>query len=99
MQPLANDLGEAYESRPRQRKQRAMPFANERIERKDRLLARLDPDHELKLEGAFTNHLAAAVRASSPTERQQALDKAIEAYEIAAYENARNNAFLGMFGI
>ena len=83
MQPLANDLGEAYESRSQQRKQRTMPFANERIERKDRLLAQLDPDHKVKLEGTFINHLAAAVRASSPSERQKALDKATEAYESA----------------
>src|SRR5215204_440875 len=83
MQPLAIDLGEAYESRSQQRKQRTMPFANERIERKDRLLAQLDPDHKVKLEGTFINHLAAAVRASSPSERQKALDKATEAYESA----------------
>jgi hypothetical protein len=73
------------------RKQPAMPFANERIELKYRLLAQLDPEHEVKLEGTFTNHLAAAIRASSPTERQQALDQAIEACESALddvlYEN------------
>jgi hypothetical protein len=60
-----------------------MPFANERIQRKDRLLAPLDPKHEVELDGTFMNHLVAAIRASSPSERQQALDKAIEAYENA----------------
>jgi hypothetical protein len=60
-----------------------MPFANERIQRKDRLLAQLDPEHEVELDGTFMNHLVAAIRASSPSERQQALDKAIEAYENA----------------
>ena len=57
-----------------------MPFANERIQRKDRLLAQLDPEHEVELDGTFMNYLVAAIRASSPSERQQALDKAIEAY-------------------
>jgi hypothetical protein len=60
-----------------------MPFPNERIERKYQFLEQLDPKHEVDLEGTFTNHLADAIRASSPGERQQALDKAIEAYEHA----------------
>jgi hypothetical protein len=59
-----------------------MPSGNERIERKDPLFAQLEPKHEL--DATFTNHLVAAIRASSPSERQQALDKAIE----ASYENA-----------
>src|SRR5829696_4447373 len=44
-----------------------------------------------ELDGTFMAHLAAAIRASSPSERQQALDKATEAYENALddvlYEN------------
>ena len=52
------------------------------------------PEHEVELNGTFENHLADATKSSSLTERQQALDKAIE-----AYESAPNNAFLGMFGI
>ena len=61
-----------------------MPSANERIERQyHRFLERYDPRHAAKLDGTFMNHLAAAIRASSPNERQQALDKAIEAYENA----------------
>jgi hypothetical protein len=60
-----------------------MTFANERIERKNRLLAKLDPNHEIELDGTFIDHLTAAIRASSPSERQQALDKAMEAYENA----------------
>jgi glucose-6-phosphate 1-dehydrogenase len=60
-----------------------MTFPSERIERKNRLFAHLDPKHEVELDGTFTNHLAAAIRATSPSERQQSLDKAIEAYENA----------------
>ena len=60
-----------------------MTFPSERIERKYRLLAQLDPKHEVELDGTFIAHQAAAIRASSPNERQQALDKAIEAYENA----------------
>jgi hypothetical protein len=60
-----------------------MTFLSERIERKSRLFAQLDPKHEVELEGSFMDYLAAAIRASSPKERQQALDKAIEAYENA----------------
>jgi hypothetical protein len=56
---------------------------NERIDRKTRLLERLDPEREVELEGTFTNHLADAIRASSPRERQQEIDKATEAYEDA----------------
>jgi hypothetical protein len=60
-----------------------MLFANERIERKYRLLEQLGPEHAAELDGTFTNHLSAAIRASSASERQQALDKAIEAGENA----------------
>jgi hypothetical protein len=59
---------------------------NERIDRKSQQLERLDPKREVELEGTFTNHLADAIRASGPTERQQALDKATEAYEDALDE-------------
>jgi len=60
-----------------------MPSADERIERKYRLLEQLDPKHAAQLVGTFMNPLQAAIQASSASERQQALDKAIEAYEIA----------------
>jgi hypothetical protein len=63
-----------------------MTSPNERIKRKYRLLEQRDPEHKVALEGTFTSHLAAAVRASSPSERQQALEKAIEAYEVALDE-------------
>ena len=62
-----------------------MPFANERIERKYHFLEQLDPEDAAKLDGTVMNYLVTAIRASSPSERQQALDKALE-----AYENARN---------
>ena len=72
-----------------------MLFPSTRIERKyPQSLEQLDPEHEVELNGTFENHLADAIQSSSLTERQQALDKAIE-----AYESAPNNAFLGMFGI
>jgi hypothetical protein len=61
-----------------------MPSANESIEPKyHRFLEHYDPRQAAKLDGTFMNHLAAAIRASSPNERQQALDKAIVAYENA----------------
>jgi hypothetical protein len=60
-----------------------MPFANERVERKTRLLEQFDPEDAARLDRTFMNHLATAVQASSPSERRQALDSAIEAYENA----------------
>jgi hypothetical protein len=60
-----------------------MPFANERIERKVRILEQIDAEHVAKLDPTFTNHLASAIQSSSQDDRQQALDKAIEAYESA----------------
>jgi hypothetical protein len=60
-----------------------MPSPSERIERKYWLLEQRDSEHVAELDGTFTSHLAAAIRASSPSERQQALNKAIEAYENA----------------
>jgi hypothetical protein len=65
---------------------------NTRIEREAQFLAQRNPRGQLN--GKFENHLADAIQSSSPTERQQALDKAIE-----AVENTPNDAFLGMFGI
>ena len=69
---------------------------NTTIERKAKFLAQLNLGAELN--GTFENYLADAVQSviqsSSPTERQQAPDKAIE-----AHENTPNNEFLGMFGI
>jgi hypothetical protein len=68
-----------------------MLFPSERIESKYRLLSQLAPEHELALEGSFMDNLAAAIRTSSLNKRQQALDRAIEAYEKALdkalYEN------------
>jgi hypothetical protein len=55
----------------------------ERIRRKAQLLEQLDPEREVELEDAYTNHLADAICASSPEERQQGIDNAIEAYEDA----------------
>jgi len=60
-----------------------MPFRNERIELKARALEQLDPKQEVELEGTFTNHVADAIRASSPRELQQEIDNATEAYEEA----------------
>jgi hypothetical protein len=60
-----------------------MPSADGRIERKYRLLKQLDSEPALELDSTFTNHLTAAIRSSSPSERQQALDNAIEAGENA----------------
>jgi hypothetical protein len=60
-----------------------MPSRNERIQLKARALEQLDPNQELKLEGTFTNHVADAIRASRPTELQQEIDNATEAYEDA----------------
>jgi hypothetical protein len=60
-----------------------MPSANGRIERKYRLLEQLDPEHEVELDGTFTSHLSAAIRAIGAGERQQALDNAMEACEQA----------------
>jgi len=60
-----------------------MPSADGRLERKYRLLEQLDSEHALELDGTFTNHMTAAIRSSSPSEREQALDNAIEACENA----------------
>jgi hypothetical protein len=46
-----------------------MTFPSERIERKNWLLAQLDPKHEVELDGTFIAHLAAAIRASGPSKR------------------------------
>jgi hypothetical protein len=46
-----------------------MPSGNENLARKDRLLAKLDPEHEVELDEAFMGPLAAAIRASTPGER------------------------------
>jgi hypothetical protein len=61
-----------------------MQFPSTRIERKyHQSLEQLDPEHKVELNGTFENHLADAIQTSSPNERQQALDKAIEACENA----------------
>jgi hypothetical protein len=56
---------------------------NGRIERKAKALKRLDPERQVELDDAFTNHLADAIRASSLRERHLEIDNAIEAYEDA----------------
>jgi hypothetical protein len=56
---------------------------NQRIERKDKALKRLDPEREVELVGTFTNHLADAIRTSSFEECQLEIDNATEAYEDA----------------
>jgi glucose-6-phosphate 1-dehydrogenase len=60
-----------------------MQSRNERIERKARALEHLNPKQEVELEGTFTNHVADAIGASNPRERQQEIDNATEAYEDA----------------
>jgi hypothetical protein len=60
-----------------------MPSRNERIDRKAQFLEHLDPEHEVELEGTFADHLADAIRTSSPRERHQEIDNAAEAYEDA----------------
>ena len=71
-----------------------MPSGNEILARKEQLLAKLDLEHEVELDEAFLGPLAAAIRASNPDERQQALDKAIEAYEHALDEALYENGGL-----
>jgi hypothetical protein len=68
------------------RRRGAVLSRREIIDRKRRLLEQLDPDYAAKLDLAFTGHLADAVRASSQSERRQALEKALEAYENALDE-------------
>jgi hypothetical protein len=60
-----------------------MRSRHERIARKAELLASLDPRREVNLQGTYDNHVVAAIRASSPTDRQREIDKATEAYENA----------------
>jgi hypothetical protein len=61
-----------------------MLCANKTLERKyHQFLEQRDAGHEVELDGAFTNYLAAAIQASSASERQQALDNAVEAFESA----------------
>jgi hypothetical protein len=50
---------------------------------KTQLLKWLDAEGQVGLVSTFTNHLADAIRASSPRERQQEIDNALEAYEDA----------------
>jgi hypothetical protein len=68
-----------------------MPFRYHSMQRKEQLLELLDPEHEVEFDATFLKHLAAAIRASRPSERQRALDKATQAYENALedvlYEN------------
>jgi hypothetical protein len=71
-----------------------MPFPNERIERKYHLLAQLAPKLDLALDGSFMENLATAIRTSSPSERQQALDRAIEAYEKALDDLLNENGWM-----
>jgi len=70
-----------------------MPYPNERIAGKAQLLEELDPNDQLPLEGTFVIHVANAISASSPAERRQEIDKAIE-----LYENALDNALHEVLG-
>jgi hypothetical protein len=56
---------------------------NERIERKAKVLKRLDPKRKVELDDTFTHHVANAIRASSPREFQLEIDDALEALEDA----------------
>jgi hypothetical protein len=56
---------------------------NERIERKAKVLKRLDPKRKVELDDTFTHHVANAFRASSPREFQLEIDDALEALEAA----------------
>ena len=76
-----NEGNEGMDSQETRRLERLE--CNDRIDRKSRLLARLDPKREAQLEGAFTNRVADAVGASGPTERQREVDEATQAYEDA----------------
>ncbi len=53
------------------------PSGNARIERKDQFLEQFDPEHAAGLDGTFMNRLAAAIRAGSPSEYQQACEIAL----------------------
>ena len=75
---LKRDESTESNARPPERLER-----NGRIDRKSQLLERLDPGREVELDDAFTSQVAAAIRASGPTERQRAIDEATEAYEAA----------------
>jgi hypothetical protein len=78
---LPHDESKECNARPLQRRERS-----ERIDRKSQQLRQLDPKREVALEGTFTNHLADAIRSSAPIEREQAVNKALEAYEAALDE-------------
>jgi len=78
---LPRDESKECNARALQRRERS-----ERIDRKSQQLRRLDPKREVALEGTFTNHLADAIRSIYPVEREQAVDKALEAYEAALDE-------------
>jgi hypothetical protein len=52
-----------------------MLSANGRIERKYRLLEQLDPKHAGELDGTFTNHLSAAIQASSASASKRWIER------------------------
>ena len=60
-----------------------MVSRNERIDCKALLLKRLDPEREVQLDDAFTNHVEGILRATRPQECRLEIDKAIEVYEDA----------------
>ena len=78
LEMISRDERTEYDAQPLERLER-----NERIDRKSQLLERLDPKREVELEDTFTKHVADAISASGPTERQRAVDKGTEACEEA----------------
>jgi hypothetical protein len=57
---------------------------NERIDFKVQALKQLDPEREVELEDAFTNHVEAVIRSRSSARKcQQEMENAIEVYEDA----------------
>jgi hypothetical protein len=58
----------------------------ERIDRKAEFLEHLDSKHEVELEATFVEHLADALRAEDPKERDQQIAEATKAYEDALDE-------------
>jgi hypothetical protein len=79
-------IGVGLDVRKRKGRQCAMLSRYERIDRKAEFLEHLDSKHGVELVGTFTNHLADAIRTSSPRERDQQIAEATKAYEDALDE-------------
>jgi hypothetical protein len=56
---------------------------NERIDCKVQALKRFDPEREVQLDDAFTNHAEGILRSTRTRKCQQEMDNAIEMYEDA----------------